>query len=257
MKYLKTYIKIIRNAQNRQLENDVYQEKHHVFPTSLFGKNDYIIHLTAREHFISHKLLFLIAKKRYGNHHSRTQKMGKAFRMMGTMKTPKLKRKYIITSRDFAIFREINALCSTFNNPAKQDWARKKISESKKGRDRSDLKGKSYFGSQLSQTEIIKRANDVRNKNIQERKRLGKKGINAPSGYKRPHGEDRKKNISIARQKTSDKFRNMTKDEFLNWLIVLRDRGTLYRKTGLGANITTALNYRGENYDEYKEFVEG
>lgn len=38
MNYLKHYIKLIRKAQQSTYE--CYSENHHVFPTSIFGKNN-------------------------------------------------------------------------------------------------------------------------------------------------------------------------------------------------------------------------
>lgn len=56
-KYTRTYFLLCENRKNRILEG--YYEKHHIIPTSLGGKNvaTNIIKLTAREHFIAHRLL--------------------------------------------------------------------------------------------------------------------------------------------------------------------------------------------------------
>jgi mannose-6-phosphate isomerase-like protein (cupin superfamily) len=74
MNYLKHYCKLVRKAENRK-KPDGYIEKHHIFPVSIFGKNDRIVILTAREHYIAHVLLEKICLKRYGENHSRTKKM--------------------------------------------------------------------------------------------------------------------------------------------------------------------------------------
>lgn len=74
MNYLKHYCKLVRKAENRK-KPDGYIEKHHIFPVSIFGKNDMIVVLTAREHYIAHVLLEKICLKRYGENHSRTKKM--------------------------------------------------------------------------------------------------------------------------------------------------------------------------------------
>jgi hypothetical protein len=39
-KYTKWYISIIENAYDRNLEKDLYVEKHHIIPKSLKGTND-------------------------------------------------------------------------------------------------------------------------------------------------------------------------------------------------------------------------
>jgi hypothetical protein len=52
MNYLKQYIKLIRKAQHTP--HDGYCEKHHVFPKSVFGSNNFVVILSAREHYIPH-----------------------------------------------------------------------------------------------------------------------------------------------------------------------------------------------------------
>ena len=80
MNYRKHYIKLIRNAQNRKI--DGYVEKHHIFPKSIFGKNNNLVSLTAKEHYIAHYLLWKDFEKRYGNKNRKTQKMLNAFWQM-------------------------------------------------------------------------------------------------------------------------------------------------------------------------------
>ena len=74
MNYLKVYCNLIRKVENRTLPEG-YIEKHHIFPKSIFGKNDMIVVLTGREHYIAHILLQKICEKRYGLKHKNTQKM--------------------------------------------------------------------------------------------------------------------------------------------------------------------------------------
>ena len=56
-KYTRIYYELINHAKPRRL--DGYKEKHHIIPKSLGGTNkkENIVELTAREHFICHKLL--------------------------------------------------------------------------------------------------------------------------------------------------------------------------------------------------------
>ena len=77
MNYLKQYCNLIRKAENRT-PPEGYTEKHHTFPKSIFGKNNRIVVLTAREHYIAHALLEKICVKRYGISHWKTYKMIKA-----------------------------------------------------------------------------------------------------------------------------------------------------------------------------------
>lgn len=57
MNYQKIYNQIIERAKSRQLEG--YKEKHHILPKCLGGKDDKdnLVELTAREHFLCHRLL--------------------------------------------------------------------------------------------------------------------------------------------------------------------------------------------------------
>ena len=81
MNYLKTYIDLIRKAENRTGLTG-YVEKHHVFPKSIFGDNKRLVKLTAKEHYIAHALLEKICIKRYGKTHTKTTKMVRAFFLM-------------------------------------------------------------------------------------------------------------------------------------------------------------------------------
>lgn len=82
MNYLKVYSKLIRKAESRTPPNG-YTEKHHTFPVSIFGKNNRVVVLTAREHYIVHALLEKICMKRYGLTHWKTKKMTNAHIIMG------------------------------------------------------------------------------------------------------------------------------------------------------------------------------
>jgi hypothetical protein len=63
MNYRLVYIKIINKAKlkNRKKRQDIYYEKHHILPKSLFPnwiiKESNLVLLTAREHFFCHQLL--------------------------------------------------------------------------------------------------------------------------------------------------------------------------------------------------------
>jgi len=85
MNYLKVYCNLIRKAENRT-PPEGYTENHHIFPISIFGNNDRIVVLTAREHYITHALLEKIYMKRYGKYDDRTKKMTYAFWGMNNQK---------------------------------------------------------------------------------------------------------------------------------------------------------------------------
>jgi hypothetical protein len=92
MNYLKAYCNLIRKAENRGYtkkkakEQELYVEGHHTFPLSIFGKNNRIVMLTAREHYIAHALLEKICIKRYGINHWKSKKMLYAFWAMNNQK---------------------------------------------------------------------------------------------------------------------------------------------------------------------------
>lgn len=58
-RYTLIYFSIIENARLRVLTKDQYKETHHIIPRSMGGDNssDNLVDLTAREHFVCHKLL--------------------------------------------------------------------------------------------------------------------------------------------------------------------------------------------------------
>ena len=83
MNYLKIYIQLIRNAQSRKLlPKNIYTEKHHIFPRSIFGDNKFLVDLTLREHYFAHLLLFKRYANKYGKSNIKTIKMFKAFNLM-------------------------------------------------------------------------------------------------------------------------------------------------------------------------------
>jgi hypothetical protein len=86
MNYLKHYCKLIRKAEKRTL-TEGYVEKHHIFPKSIFGNNNKLVVLTAREHYIAHALLEKIYIKRYGLKNNKTIKMITAFWCMNNQNT--------------------------------------------------------------------------------------------------------------------------------------------------------------------------
>jgi hypothetical protein len=90
MNYLKHYCNLIRKAEKRT-PPEGYTEKHHIFPKSIFGKNNKIVILTGREHYIAHALLERIYVKRYGSNDIKTNKMIIAFWCMNNQNT---KNKY-------------------------------------------------------------------------------------------------------------------------------------------------------------------
>jgi NUMOD3 motif len=73
MDYRKIYVRLIRKAEDRKL--NCYSERHHVFPRSIYGDNQRIVKLTAREHYVAHLLLWKYYKKKCGEKDKKTLSM--------------------------------------------------------------------------------------------------------------------------------------------------------------------------------------
>lgn len=190
MNYLKIYCKLMRKAQKRNLENQIYVERHHIFPISIFGDNKVTVTLTYKEHFLAHRLLAKIYKKRYGSNDIRTRQMQMAIhRMVYTTNIPGVEH----SARDYVI-------------------ARKCVIAAKRGKTRQDMIGKKYFG-----------ASDETIKIGIEKMRLKKLGQVAwnkgkKHEYNLPHNDEWNKRIAASRQKTAHKYLNMTEDELWDWI---------------------------------------
>lgn len=98
MNYQKIHDQIIERAKSRKLEG--YKERHHIVPRCMGGTDDSenLVDLTAREHFIIHKLLCMI--------YPDNNKLFFAYRMMAVMKNSyDNERTYIVGAREFERIR--------------------------------------------------------------------------------------------------------------------------------------------------------
>jgi hypothetical protein len=112
MNYLRAYVNLIRKSQN-QSEPDIY-EKHHVFPKSVYGKNNYVVKLSPRQHYVAHALLYKAFKNRYGSNHPKTHKMICAF---NAMHSKSQKYKYINSRLYERLRKDFSESISGANNP--------------------------------------------------------------------------------------------------------------------------------------------
>ena len=130
MNYQKIHDSIIERAKLRNLEAGVYYEKHHILARSVGGGNDAenLVLLTAKEHFIAHKLLCEIHPKNYSLIH--------AYWMMSNVKYEH--RTYTVSSKEYERLKTLRSgiLSETMsgeNNPffgkIHTDESRKKIGE--------------------------------------------------------------------------------------------------------------------------------
>jgi hypothetical protein len=125
MNYNSIYQKICERGKTRIKTIGVYLENHHIVPRCMGGTNEVenMTLLTAREHYIAHRLLCLMHS---GNSISIRAKLSSAFNRMCTYNAHK--RKY--TSKQYAIARKY----FSDNHPMKCPEIRNKVSETHRKR---------------------------------------------------------------------------------------------------------------------------
>ena len=101
-KYFKWYNNICERAKERELPEEIYNEKHHIFPKSIYGQNKYFIKLTAKEHYIVHLVLWWGYRTKYGTKDKRTISMARGFSAMN-MKNDNTKQRY--NSKEYSFLR--------------------------------------------------------------------------------------------------------------------------------------------------------
>jgi hypothetical protein len=103
MNYQKIYNQLIEQAQseNRQKGCGVYFEQHHIVPKCIGGSDikTNLVLLTAREHYIAHKLLHYL--------YPLDNNLFFAYYMMINIKNQYQERDYIISSREYAQLKEM------------------------------------------------------------------------------------------------------------------------------------------------------
>ena len=127
-KYLEWYVALIEKARSRILPDGLYKEKHHAIPKCIGGKNDSIVLLTAREHFIAHHFLV-----RFVKNISYKQKLLYALWGMCNQKSPYQKR-IMVSSRTYEqVKQRFSKSISGDNHWMKDPERRRKMSELHKG----------------------------------------------------------------------------------------------------------------------------
>lgn len=112
-KYSRTYFQIIE--RNIGAKHNGYFERHHIIPRSLGGqnKNDNLVDLTAREHFVCHWLL----TKMFPVDSAEYKKMCLAFGMMLWARSDSHQRNYAINSKTYERLRQqLSAFMSEFQS---------------------------------------------------------------------------------------------------------------------------------------------
>lgn len=236
MNYLKVYCNLIRKAENRT-PPEGYTEKHHIFPKSIFGKNNRLVVLTAREHYIAHALLEKIYIQRYGIRHQKTKKMITAFWCMNSQKSKntyinshlyessRLRRSILMTGKNNHMYgkkiseeaREKRSKAHTGKKMSLE--SRAKMSEAAKKRNKNPMLGRNH-------SEETKRKISELNKGRKVSEDFKKKLSKRNSGENNPYFG--KKHSLEIRQKMSGEnhFRSMW------WKITFAD-GNVIEQCGL------------------------
>ena len=190
MNHRKIYESIIENAKSKNRKklkknhpNYIYYENHHILPVCLSGNNEKnnLVLLTAREHFICHKLLTYIYK---GN-----RKIACAFHKMSFGNH---NDKYKISSKDYAYARELISLTLISNE------TRKKLSDATKGENNAQW-GKPGFatGHRHSIETKIKMSDDHKG---EKNSQWGKKG-ELSTNWGKTASEHTKQKQSVSQKK--------------------------------------------------------
>ena len=117
MNYQRIHDAIIDRARNRTLQG--YQERHHVIPRCLGGTDDKtnLVNLTAREHFIVHKLLCEI-------YPDESKLVYAYWAMCNKQGSSKMIREYKVSSREYDHAKNLFAELSSKLHSGKISWNR-------------------------------------------------------------------------------------------------------------------------------------
>lgn len=115
-KYTKLYYKIINNAKNKTI--DGYSEKHHIIPKSLNGTDDInnIVCLTAREHFICHRLLTKMTEGK------NKRKMWHALRCFLRRGSKNPRKDVFINNRTYELISRQQAIAASIDHKGVYYW---------------------------------------------------------------------------------------------------------------------------------------
>jgi 5-methylcytosine-specific restriction endonuclease McrA len=238
-KYTNWYYSIINSAKVRIISG--YSESHHIIPKSLGGSNlqDNLVKLTAREHFICHRLL---------THMTTGDNRKKMLYALGRFIQCNSIQERRFTARQYEIIRKAISEARTGNKHSAE--TKQKISKKRKGKFPWN---KGLTGIVHSEESNIKRSNTLRGKTLEDKVgeiraqeiklKISQSKIGKPSGMtgkthsrKGTHGlwkmsDESRKKISVAR--TGMKFsenhiNNLTEANIINGL---KRRGIPHRKT--------------------------
>ncbi len=166
MDYQKLYDSIINKAksENRKKFNGVYYEKHHILPKCMGGGNEKenLVLLTAKEHYVCHKLLFRV----------HPNNKGIAFSLHSMIYTRKDKRKLKLSSREYeeariiaSIYSEQRLIKMTNKTKEEKDDMYKRGLETKKRNKEAAIKNGTYVKEIRSEESRKKSSESLKGKN--------------------------------------------------------------------------------------------
>lgn len=240
---LNKYLELIEKEAPK---NGVYTEKHHICPKSMFPDLENskwnIVELAMEDHIKAHELLVYI----FDN-----GPMKKAYSFI-TLHDMDERMKYLVSGA-----------YSGDKNPSKRKDVREKIRKSKLGKKRDDLKNKRFFGADEETIEkgLKKMRESRKNIVIVRDKDDNMFGVSIfderyISGELVPFNKGRKTKPSIVtkeqkervistREKTYEKFKKMTFEEFINFLVDEYKRGKNIFSSGVSKKRPFSKNYSG------------
>ncbi len=191
---------IIERAKTRCLEG--YYESHHIIPKCLGGtdSSDNLVSLTAKEHFIIHKILCILFPNENGLSYA-------AFMMANTKGK---NRHYHISSSEYQRLKENYSKALSKNMKGKTPWnkgiprtpeTKKKMSESLKGRAPS-FKGKKHSAESIEKMRNANTGNNYRlgtTHSDETKRKISEKAKGRPSPRKgKTLSDETKLKLSIA-----------------------------------------------------------
>ena len=125
MDYQRIYNQIVTRAKNRKIQG--YTERHHIIPKCMGGDNSKsnLVELTAREHFVCHKLLTFIYPK--------NQKLIYALWVMANGRFKQKSNPYKISSRDYEYSKKLFIKTQTGKKQSKKTIEKRKNTRKKLG----------------------------------------------------------------------------------------------------------------------------
>lgn len=190
--YKKVYNKIIRRAKKRGLDKNSlegYYEKHHIVPKCLGGDNkkDNLVLLTAKEHFIAHRILYRLHPDNY-------KLLMAVIAMLSPGNVNNHRETVSLSTAQY--YRKLHA--DSLRGKHLSEQTRKKISDGNKGRKLSQ-----------EQVELLRRINTGKHPTEETRRRMSiahsRENLSEEiiekirkSSTGRKHTEETKRKISIA-----------------------------------------------------------